>query len=82
VAPTVVLLPDHIEIHVDGDDAIVVNDVSDLAEALRAVSKDHEVNGSWILSADSRTLLERMVAAMDAARAANFRSVTLAGGAL
>ena len=50
-----------------------------ITKALSALRESHEVGGSWILAPDSSTPFDAVIAAIDAARAAQFPHVSIVG---
>jgi len=72
---------DGVRILVEEDEPVELADIGDITAALGEIRRHHQVNGNWILVPDSRTKLEQVTRAMDAARAAEFAYVIVAGGA-
>ena len=80
LVPTVVLYKDGIRIELPDHDHLEVDTIQGITAALNAIRKEHPSNGNWILVPSADVLFDDLVGAMDAARAAQFPYVTIAGG--
>lgn len=74
------LTNDGIFIHLPDDDPIELARTSEITDALADIRKTHEVAENWILVPDPDVGYELVIGAIDAARAASFTYVTVAGG--
>ena len=67
--------------HIPEDEPFELSGVAELTEVLNQIRRDHLVSENWILVPDSNVGYDVLIGAIDAARAAEFSYVTVAGGA-
>jgi len=77
----VVLTENRIWIEIEDHEDIEVTGIADITVALLEVRQDHAVNGNWIVAPGVDVPFNDVVKAIDAARAAQFPNVMVAGGA-
>ena len=82
MVPTLKVTEDGVWLTAQDDALIELDDIASITEAMADFAKRHKVNGEWILVPDSDVEYTVIVQAIDAARAASFEFVTIAGGAM
>ena len=81
MVPTVVLSENRIWIEIEDHEDIEVTGIADITVTLLDVRQSHPVNGSWIIAPSVDVPFNDVVKAIDAARAAQFPNVMVAGRA-